>query len=77
MKKQFSTKVKTIRVVQIENGGVFTHGDPDPTQLEISVVNKQGSLHVLVFEGDTLSHLAGIICGLAKAFPDVFVTQKS
>ena len=77
MKKQFSTTTKTIRVVQIENGGVFTHGDPDPTQLEISVLNDQGSLHVLVFEAGTLSHLAGIICGLAKAFPAVFASQKS
>ena len=76
MKKQFSTKVKTTRVVKIENGGVFTHGDPDPTQLEISVLNEQGSLHVLVFAGDTLSHLAGVIIGLARAFPDVFVSQK-
>ena len=72
MKKQFSTKVKTVQVVQIENNGVFTHGGSDPTQLEISVLDTKGSLHVLVFKGETLSHLAGIIGGLMDVFPDVF-----
>ena len=76
MKKRFSTKGRTIRIVQIETGGVFTHGDPDPTRLEISVLDGQGSLHVLVFERDTLGRLAGIIHGLAEAFPAVFAPRR-
>ncbi len=77
MKRKFSTKVKTTRVVQIESDGVFTHGDLDPTQLEISVVDDKGSLHVLVFQGETLSHLASIVRGLVDVFPDVFGSRKS
>ena len=77
MKKRFSTKVKTVQVVQIENNGVFTHGGADPTQLEISVLDNKGSLHVLVFKGETLNHLAGIIGGLMDVFPDVFGSRTS
>ena len=77
MDERFSTEVKTTHVVQIEGDGVFTHGDLDPTQLEISVVDDEGSLHVLAFEGDTLFHLASIVRGLVDAFPDVFGSRKA
>ena len=72
MKGRFSTKVRAIQVVKVENDGIFSHGDPDPTQLEVSVVDKEGDLHVLVFERQALKQLEGIVRGLAKAFPDVF-----
>ncbi len=72
MKGRFSTKVGVTQVVKIENDGVFSHGDPDPTQLEVSVLDKEGDLHVIVFERQALKQLGGIVLGLAKAFPGVF-----
>ena len=77
MAKRFSTEVKAVRITQIEDNGVFTHGDTDPTRLAISVVDVEGNLHVLVFEGDTFGHLAGIVRGLADAFPDALGSRKS
>ncbi len=72
MDKQFTAKVERLRIARIESGGVFTHGDPNPTELEISVVNTQGDLQVLVFEADALNHLSCVIRSLMEAFPNAF-----
>ena len=70
--KLFSSEVKLTRIVQIEDDGVLIHGTPDLTSLQISVVNDRGSIQLLVFEGNTVCRLAGIMLGLTKAIPGTF-----
>ena len=72
MENPFSSEIRTTNIVQIEADGVLTHGDPDPTSLQISVVDDQGSIHLLVFKGKSVTRLAGIILGLTKVAPDAF-----
>ncbi len=72
MKKPFSSEIRTTNIVQIEADGVLTHGTPDPTSLQISIVDDQGSIHLLVFKGKSVARLAGIMLGLTKVAPDAF-----
>ncbi len=72
MIKPFSTEVRTTRIVQIDADGVLSHGAPDPTTLQIAVVDDQGRIHRLIFEGQALGQLAGTVHCLMEAIPDAF-----
>ncbi len=71
-KTAFSFDVKTSRIVCLEKDGVFTHGAPDPTRLEIRAIDDRGEIQVLIFEQKAFEALTGVLRCLAKAFPDAF-----